>query len=75
MGFDKSEVLKCIKGSNNVPEALLLYIARNGCAEFKCRKCPLGLVCDHYPVNSRNYAQAVLAKAHEKLEEMQKASK
>lgn len=60
MGFDKREVRRCIRHTKNVPAAMVLYIARNGCNGFKCRGCPVGTVCDHRPVNSRDYAAALL---------------
>lgn len=63
MGFDKSEVLRCIRKSGNIPLAMVRYISRNGCSEFRCRKCPLGLVCDHYPSSARGVAMTVLVEA------------
>ena len=60
MGFNKRDVRFCIKKTKNIPAAMVLYIARNGCAQFRCKKCPLGIVCDHMPVHSRDYAASVL---------------
>lgn len=74
MGFDKTEVLKSIRQTDNIPEAMLVYIMRNGCSGFRCRKCPLGLVCDHHPVNSKDYAFAVLKEARKRLEGSIKAT-
>ena len=67
MGFNKSEVANCLMMTKNVPAAMILYIMRNGCGEFKCRKCPLTLVCDHYPAHSKDYAFAVYKKVVEKM--------
>ena len=74
MGFNKEEVLGSIRQSNNVPEAMLVYIMRNGCSGFRCGKCPLGLVCDHYPSHSRDYAFSVLTEARKRLSEDMKAT-
>ncbi len=62
MGFDKREVIHCMQNTGNIPAAMVAYIARNGCSEFRCRKCPLGLVCDHYPEHSRGVAIEVIEK-------------
>ena len=66
---NKEEVLKSIRQSNYVPEAMLVYIMRNGCSGFRCGKCPLGLVCDRYPSHSRDYAFSVLTEARKRLSE------
>ena len=67
MKFDKREVVKCMWGEKNVPFAMVRYISRNGCASFRCRNCPLGLVCDHYPSSAVSAAIKVLVEAEKKL--------
>lgn len=58
--FDKREVLKSIRMSENVPMAMLTYISRNGCSGFRCRECPLGLVCTHVPGDAPSVALDVM---------------
>jgi hypothetical protein len=67
MGFDRQEVLKSVRFTGNIPEAMLMYIARNGCSGFKCKGCVLGLVCSHRPVDSVSYAVAVLTEVNKRL--------
>lgn len=62
-GINKSEAALCLMSSKNVPVAMVRYISRNGCNGFRCRKCPLTLVCTHRPADSIPVAVRVLAEA------------
>jgi len=61
MGFARSEVIESLSVTKNIPAAMVRYISRNGCNGFRCRECPLGLVCDHYPVHSQEVALKVIS--------------
>ena len=67
MGIDRAEAARTLLGSRNVVEAMTVYIERNGCNGFRCKKCPLELVCDHYPSHARDYAHAVIERTREVL--------
>lgn len=61
MNFGKVKVADTlIDAQGNVPKAMVIYISRYGCNGFKCNKCPLGLICNHYPQNAEYFATIVL---------------
>ena len=73
MKFNRKDALDCIiDAKGNTSKALVYYILKNGCNGFRCRKCPLGAVCDHNPLHSRSYAIIVLQKVDEREREVAK---
>lgn len=69
MKFEKIKVADTlINSKGNVPMAMVEYIFRYGCNGFKCKKCPLGIVCDHYPSNSQFFASKVLNRIEKNID-------
>lgn len=67
MGINRNAAMETLLRSRNVVEAMVLYIEERGCNGFKCRECPLTLVCDHYPAHSKDYAHEVILKTRSVL--------
>jgi hypothetical protein len=61
MGLNKIKAAICLAQANgNVAEGMVRYIADNGCNGFRCKECPIKLVCSKKPTESKDYASYVL---------------
>lgn len=61
MKFNRTKVLRELYENNgNVPKAMVSYIFKHGCNGFRCKKCPLTLVCSHKPEYARTAALFVI---------------
>lgn len=44
----------------------IVEINNNGCAQFKCKKCVLNQICDHFPDHSKEIAYQMILMARSK---------
>ena len=73
MGLSKEKVASCLVEANgNVFLAETLYIAKYGCNGFKCKTCPINLVCGHEIKKAQSAAVLVLGEIERRAEEKQK---
>ena len=69
MGLSEEKVASCLmEAKGNVPMAETLYIAKFGCNGFKCKTCPITLVCNHNVTNAQSAAILVLGEIERRAE-------